>query len=274
MGPRVSRLLRRLIGSDPALSGRLDLLDEELGIHHSIGSPSDCDRYLSFLARRPVAAALGDDEIAVLGAALPLPSPGGAEPLLLEVMARHAESGSGIAAFRTYVSELLQVVLRLYLVHGIALEAHGQNMLAVFSPEGHLRRFLARDFGGIRIHEPSLICAGWKLDVHPDRLTVVQDFEALRMHLLHRVYQCHIGDLAQTLAAHLRAGEHVLWRDVAAVTAEIFDSLRDHVPRDRWEEERSFLFNGPWIGKASLRMRLENSATDIAVPIVNPLTFT
>jgi siderophore synthetase component len=269
MGPRVSRLLHRIIESDARLAGKLDLVDEELGMHYVPAGRDSADvaPYLGFLARRAVQSCVAPDELAVLAAALPLRSPLSGVPLLVEIVGAGA-----LAAMGGYVRRLLEVLLRMYLVYGVALEAHGQNSFAVYDANGELKRILQRDFGGIRLHEPTLIERGFELDVHPDRLTVVQEFHDIRFNLLHRTYQCHIGHLAYCLARYEGLAESVLWREVAGATEAVFDALRSEVEPKRWSEERDCLFAREWLGKASLRMRLEDRGKDLPVAIRNPMS--
>ena len=57
--------------------------------------------------------------------------------------------------FRKYTQITFTACLDLYLLYGIALEAHQQNTLVVFK-QNIPQRLLIRDLGGIRLHLPKL----------------------------------------------------------------------------------------------------------------------
>lgn len=273
MGPRICHLLRKIIAEDKQLQSRVELVDEEVGIHYNPRYDAvDHARYVSAILRRGISSCVATDELAVIGAALPLYSPITGMPLFLEVSGHVlCTLNEALNSFREYVQLLLEIILRFYLVHGISLEAHGQNCLVVFGGAHEVRRILLRDFGGIRIYEPSLMAHGHHLTIHKDRLTIVKCFEELRLNLLHRVYQCHIGHLAYGLSSYFGLAESRFWMEVAGVTEGVLDSLRNEVESYLWLEERAFILDPIWLGKASLRMRLLDRAKDISVKVPNPL---
>ena len=204
-------------------------------------------------------------------AALGEPFPDDGLPLLLGLMAPVAsDSTDGLGRFEAYAEAYLGVILRTYLVYGIALEAHGQNVLACFDEQGGLTKFLLRDFAGIRIHEPTLKRLGIGLEVHPDRRTVVQSFDDHRFWLRHRAYHCHLGHIAYGLAAATGVSERRYWRCVGDVTARVFDRLRGEGDPAHWARERRALLDDDWEAKASLRMRLADQVRDLAFIAPNP----
>lgn len=274
MGPRVSRLLRGIFEQDEGFGGWADLLDEPLGGHVRGGDGEHGEaigKHFSFLARDPVSARLQEGQIAVPVAALAEPIPDDGTPLLLRLLAGvGAGAADGRAGFEHYAERFLAVVLRSYLVYGIALEAHGQNVLACFDRDGRLVKFLQRDLAGIRIHEPTLERLGLALEVHPDRRTVVRHFDDHRFWLRHRAYHAHLGHIAHGIALATGECEARLWRSAGDVTAALFDRLKDESVPALWASERHALLAGPWIGKDSLRMRLSNQVRDLAFSAPNP----
>jgi len=272
MGPRVSRLLRGLFESDDGYGGMADLLDETLGAHYRADADrADLEKQFSFIVRDAVAGHVEAGLVAAPAAALGEPFPLGGPPLLLGLTPHAHESRDSLGRFGAYTEAFLRLVLRTYLVYGIALEAHGQNVLACFDREGRLRKFLLRDLAGIRIHQPTLKRRGLALKVHPDRRTVVQDFKDHRFWLRHRAYHCHLGHIAHGLSVATGTPEPAYWRQAGEITAQVFDELRDEVDPDHWARERSMLLEDDWVGKASLSMRLKDQVRDLSFQAFNPL---
>jgi siderophore synthetase component len=275
MGPRVGRLLNRIFRQDAGFEGRAAGLEEILGAHfRSPDGPPEVEKHLSYLVRENVSRHLAPGEIAAPVAALGEPFPDDGLPLLLELMApAKSGQGDGFGRFETYVEAYLGVILRTYLVYGIALEAHGQNVLACFDERGRLTKFLLRDFAGIRIHEPTLHRLGIELEVHPDRRTVVQNFEDHRFWLRHRAYHCHLGQLIHGLAYASGESERRYWRCAGDVTSRLFDRMRGEGDPVHWAQEKQVLLEDDWEAKASLRMRLANQVRDLSFSAPNPLRF-
>lgn len=272
MGPRVSRLLRGLFETDAGFGGRAAGLEETLGAHyHGADGGQDAQKHLSFIVRESVSDHLGPGEIASPVAALAEPFPGDGPPLLLGLMTPPGSGPiDGLTVFETYAEAFLGVVLRTYLVYGIALEAHGQNVLACFDERGGLTKFLFRDFAGIRIHEPTLRRLGLELEVHPDRRTVVQGFDDHRFWLRHRAYHCHLGHIAHSLALATGVSERRFWQCAGDATARVFEQLKGQGDPAHWAQERRVLLDDDWDAKGSLSMRLVNQVRDLPFSAPNP----
>ena len=194
-------------------------------------------------------------------------------PLFVELAAAAAGAGPSAvqAHFADYVEAFLRPLLTLYLRYGIGIEAHQQNTLALYSRAGALRGFMFRDFGGIRIHEPSLRRAGLELKVHPDRLTVVDEWRDVRSKLISRALHRHLGFLISRISLHLQASEGPLWAVAADVVQTILDELHGDVAAATWRRERAALLDDDWDLKANLRMRFEDLSQDVYVRSTNPL---
>ena len=277
MGPRISKLLQDLIENDAALSAALRILPEEAGMYYASADPEELEdaRHLAALLRSNPSSACAGDEIAIPTTALTADSPITGAPLFLELA--EAGAGAGPAAMRTqfadYAEAFLRPLLTLYLRYGIGLEAHQQNTLALYSRAGGLRGFVFRDFGGIRIHEPSLRRAGLRLEVHPDRLTVVDDRSSVRSKLISRALLRHIGFIISRVCQHLRTSERPYWSTVADVVRTLLEELRGDVAAATWRRERAALLDDDWSLKANLRMRFEDLSHDVYVESTNPLRW-
>ncbi|WP_299617543.1 IucA/IucC family siderophore biosynthesis protein [Pelagibius sp.] len=278
MGPRISALLENLIARDATLSEGMRILPEEAGLYFAAADPEEREeaRHLAAVLRRNPALACGPDEIAIPATALAEASPMTGAPLVLELSPSTlgADPAAVRAALARYAEALLRPLLTLFLRYGIALEAHMQNTLGLCGRDGALRRFLFRDFGGIRIHEPSLRAAGLPLEVHPDRLTVVDARDEVRNKLTSRTLHYHLGYLISRVCRHLQTGEAPFWSDTAEVVRGILEDLRGDVAPSIWRRERAALLDDDWEHKTSLRMRIQGLSGDTYRRGPNPLRWT
>jgi siderophore synthetase component len=272
MGPRISALLDKILACDTVLAASVTTAPELAGVHVAAASSKAPAAGLAAIFRRSPAHGLPSGSTAIPASALSLVSPVSNVPFLLEVLApgRAEPPGDPRPVFRTYLQTLLRPVLRFYLCYGIALEAHPQNSFLVVDAGGRPERMLLRDFAGIRIHEPTLRAAGHTLQVHPDRLTVTDDWEKARRKLTHAVLQWHVGHLAWSLSRPQGIDERALWCVAREVTAAIFDEQRGDAPSSRWAAERAYLLDAEWTAKSSLRMRLAGTQSEIFVEAGNP----
>ena len=172
--------------------------------------------------------------------------------------------------FRHYTKIILLSYLDLYLLYGIALEAHQQNTLAVFQ-QGELVATIARDFGGLRLHLPTLIENGFHFKVYPGSATVQEERDEVRNKLLHTTYQYHLGEWIWYASQHYTIPEEQLWQIVKEETDTRFHVLKNRINPTLWQQERLAILENNWSFKALLRMRLNNVSHDyIYLPIRPP----
>ncbi|NEC47346.1 IucA/IucC family siderophore biosynthesis protein [Actinospica acidiphila] len=147
----------------------------------------------------------------------------------------------------------LTVGLRL-LDLGVALEAHGQNLLVVLSPDGEPVRLVYRDLADLRVSPARLARHGIPVPDVPDRM-VTDDALALRRKLF--------GSLvAGALAGTAGSG--------TALRAALEKAVPD-LPRT---DDLSALRDGPLPAKALTLMRLSPGTTgDQWAELPNPLRF-
>lgn len=275
MGPRISDLLNKILTADAQLSKHIEIAPEQIGIHYCEleGQDYQVAKHLACIFRKNVSANRMSGEIIVPTAALTVASPCGGQPLCIDIFSESTDSSMQQLhhAFRHYLETLLSGLLRLILVYGIALEAHQQNALAVISTDGKLRRFLFRDFGGIRIHRQTLFSKGYSLKLHEDRLTVVDDWLAIRHKSMIATYHYHIGYMISVLARHFAVHDWEFWAVVADVTEDVFAQLKPEVSSKLWQQEHDAMLNAPWIIKTSTRMRLLGADRDTYAPFENPM---
>ncbi|KZT57956.1 hypothetical protein CALCODRAFT_550316 [Calocera cornea HHB12733] len=91
------------------------------------------------------------------------------------------------------------------LIHdGVAFEAHGQNTMTRFDiTTGELVGFAIRDFGGIKVHQPTLERSiGRRLEVLPDDAVGTEDLYDCFKLLHHTLIHVHIHRLIRVLGLH------------------------------------------------------------------------
>lgn len=133
---------------------------------------------------------------------------------------------------------------------GVAFEAHPQNTIARFSlAEPHeLRGFIIRDFGGLRVHPPTLLAStGVTLDATPGHSIVVETLDDVYTRMYHTVFHNHLQQLVRVLGLHYNGkGWHV-------IRARFREAIpRGHTLEKAWlgEETKTLA------GKCYMRMRL------------------
>ncbi|MEU6162177.1 IucA/IucC family siderophore biosynthesis protein [Streptomyces sp. NPDC047130] len=139
----------------------------------------------------------------------------------------------------------LSVGLRL-LELGVALEAHGQNLLVVLSPDGRPARLVYRDLADIRVSPARLARHGLRLPEGVPARIVTDDAAALRRKLFGSLVAGALGAAAgsaEALAGLLRrsaprlpptADREALLRDPLPVKALTLMRLSPDRPGDRW----------------------------------------
>jgi siderophore synthetase component len=221
-GPVLSAFLQQM----PGMSG-LDVLAERGGGGVLVdGEPS---RHLAMIVRD--APRLGPDERALPVAAL-------------------TTSGDPVAFLGRLAAILLPPLFAL-LDLGVALEAHGQNLIAV-TAHGRPRRLLYRDFGGVRVSPTTLTAHG--IEPPPLRGDVPCDDPAeLRAKLLASAVSTVLAGLVARLARERGVEPDRLWGTVAP-----------HCPG--WVRRLDAL-----PVKAMTAMRLAGTVDDIWTTVPNPL---
>ena len=91
------------------------------------------------------------------------------------------------------------------LENGVAFEAHPQNTLARFSLTAphRLLGFIIRDFGGLRIHPPTLLAStGVSLDVAPGHSIITDTLDDVYTRMYHTMIHNHLQQLVRVLGLH------------------------------------------------------------------------
>ena len=88
---------------------------------------------------------------------------------------------------------------------GVAFEAHPQNTIARFSLQAphELRGFVIRDFGGLRVHPPTLLAStGITLDVLPGDEVIAETVDDVYALAYHTMVYNHLQRLVRVLGLH------------------------------------------------------------------------
>jgi staphyloferrin A synthase len=260
-GPVLSDLLPRL--APPGL----ELLTEPAaGAAIVDGEPS---RRLAMLWR--TGPALRRGELALPLAALAAPSPANGRPLLVDLVRAYADDP---LAFVADLARLLVGPLLTLLGRGVALEAHGQNLLLVLAgrqagprdpADGRLGRLLYRDLGGVRISPARLRRHG----VDPPRLLgdlVSDDPDVLRAKVFGSAFATVLAEVAVIVRREYGVSDGTTWAVVAA-------AVRAHRDRHGDRDGDIAALLGPTLPmKALTAMRLaDEPLTDLWAAVANPM---
>lgn len=227
---------------------------------------------VAVLLREPPSRFAGPGEVVVPLAALTArPADGG--PPLIRALTREGDTREGgtreggtwwVAAFaRAAFTAGLGL-----LAMGIALEAHGQNLLAVLDRHGRPVRLVYRDLADIRVSPARLARHGLEAPPLHARL-LTDDPQRLREKLFGSLVGTTFGTLVSALGQGDRDVEARLWDEVAEAARRAFDELPATGGR---RADRAALFGPELPVKAHTLMQLEGGPPgDRWARLPNPL---
>ncbi|PDT80246.1 IucA/IucC family protein [Sinorhizobium sp. BJ1] len=282
MGPRLSALISEILSKEDDLRSELEIFIEELGaiLHHLDTGDEHPGRFLSVVYRNTDALARKDGLLPVTVAALLTASPLDGRPLICELIARNGdECEAAVAAFfRAYARIVVRPALAMYLLYGIAFEAHQQNSTILFNDRGLPRKLLIRDFGDGRSFAPLFKERGYELEPFSRKgilpTTFDDDIALVRSFVIDACFVCHLHEIALCLTEQYSMTGDSLWRILREETEAAFEALRPRMLSDAfWTEERDAFLEQPWPTRSVLRMHLERYR-DYRVEhhLPNPLT--
>ncbi len=266
MGPRLSTLIADILSKEDDLRSELEIFTEELGaiLHHPDTGDEHPGRFMSVVYRNTDALVRGDGMLPVTVAALLTASPLDGRPLICELIARNGdESEAAVAAFfRAYARTVARPALAMYLLYGIAFEAHQQNSTVLFDDRGRPRKLLIRDFGDGRSFAPLFKERGYELKPFSRNgilpTTFDDDISLVRSFVIDACFVCHLHEIALCLTEQYALAGDSLWRILREETEEAFETLRPRMLSDAfWLAEREAFLEQPWPTRSVLRMHLE-----------------
>ncbi|WP_230147246.1 IucA/IucC family protein [Pseudomonas brassicacearum] len=281
MGPRISTVITKILAAENGFDQRLEIFPEEIGVRYrnAITQDDAPGRHLSVVYRASRAAfERSDDCLPITVASLFTRLPGG-RPLFTDLIERDGARADAQGVedwFRQYASVVTRPVVAIYLMYGIGLEAHQQNTMVLFAPDGKARSLLIRDFGDGRTYAPLLEERGYTLQPHvqPGILPTVfvEDIEPVRMFVLDAAFLTHLHEVALWLTREYGLEDTRLWRVLREETEVAFEAVRERVAAPLWEAERQAFIQDPWPTRSLLRMHLlQYSNYRLQHTLTNPL---
>ncbi|WP_095120384.1 IucA/IucC family siderophore biosynthesis protein [Pseudomonas sp. Irchel s3f10] len=282
MGPRISTVISKILETENGFDQRLEIFPEEIGVRYKNAMTQDDHpgRHLSVVYRASAPAFERNDEcLPITVASLFTRLPGSGRPLFTDLIERdgvRANAAQVESWFREYAKVVTHPVVAIYLMYGIGLEAHQQNTMVLFSPDGKARSLLIRDFGDGRTYAPLLEGRGYSLQPHvqPGILPTVfcGDIEPVRMFVLDAAFLTHLHEMALWLTKEYAFNNTRLWQVLREETDLAFEAVRDRVAADVWETEHKAFVEEPWPTRSLLRMHLmQYSNYRLQHTLTNPL---
>ncbi|MFV1850437.1 MAG: IucA/IucC family protein [Thalassospira sp.] len=271
MGPRSSTVISQILARENGFDNLLEFFTEDIGIHYKHATrQDDAEGKLLSVIFRSTNALLDrrDGLLPVTVAALLTKTPDGNRPLIAEMVDQACAADGTLDVsgfFRRYVQTVLKPVLQIYMLYGIALEAHQQNTSILFDDDGNPVRMLIRDFGDGRTFAPLLNAQGLELKSYYYKgiLPTVfdDDIEPVRSFVIDACYVCHLHEVAMSLTSHYGLDDDRLWQVMREETERVFDQSKARVGDDAfWQEERETFLEAGWSTRSVLRMHLQKYA--------------
>ena len=232
-GPRISKVLLDILDKEPQIAKSMNILADTVGIHTEKACRKDDIRQLSAIFRENPEKYLGKNEVASPLASLFVKTPND-QPLICDILdsINYKSSIEILEYFRTYAKITLTTCLDLYLLYGIALEAHQQNTLVVFEDD-FPKKLLIRDLGGMRLHTPSIKEAGITLPKDTFSLTFTDSQPVTRRKLIHACLQSNLGEMILQLSSHYKINEENFWLIVRQEIESRFIALKDRISAEK-----------------------------------------
>ncbi|HEJ9555596.1 TPA: IucA/IucC family siderophore biosynthesis protein [Proteus mirabilis] len=261
MGPRISTIIEDILRVDKDFDGKLDFFREEVAWHfrHNVRMDDAEGKFLSVVFRDTQAWERNDNLIAITVASLFTELPHKPQPLISELIALSGDLPE--TWFRNYTKVILKPVLAMYLIYGIALEAHQQNTQVLFDDSGRAVTMLIRDFGDGRSWAPALRQQGYELQpyIWPGILPTVfeDDIEPVRTFVVDACLVSHLHEIALCLTQLYDIPDTRIWTVIGEELELVFKALQPRVEADFWHKEREHFLHHPWYTRSLMSMHLQ-----------------
>lgn len=163
------------------------------------------------------------------------------------------------ADYCRYINRLFTLIFPPLVRYGIGLEAHGQNLVARINRQtGEITGFAVRDFGGVRMHVPTLRAHGVSFASLPSGgATLTDDLHNVWSKVHHALVQNHVGLLLSALGLETRSSRG--WSIVRDTLEEVLRAEGEE-GKKVWE----FFMQDTMPFKCFLRMRMEGKYRDVS----------
>lgn len=286
-GPLVTKILNDILKSDIDFQPyRIETLDEIAGIHFynfkdSSAIQTKRSEQLGTLFRENIYTLIEDNTIPIISSSLVAYYPNNTEPPIESLIQRYQHTHqfksfekAAYAWIQDYATQLLGIVMPLYVKYGIALEAHLQNSIATFNQDGSLSKIYIRDFEGLRIDETQLNQMGYQTShFHKKSRILTQSTTSVFNKVFYSTVQNHLAELILTITEKVENAdfEKVMWNDISHIIQNILAKLTD-VDEVRLQNITKILFAASIDYKCVTTMRLEDEAHDYTyIKVDNPL---
>ncbi|KAL8803044.1 MAG: hypothetical protein Q9182_003414 [Xanthomendoza sp. 2 TL-2023] len=140
--------------------------------------------------------------------------------------------------------------------HGVSLEAHGQNILSRFHVASkRLVGFAYRDFGGLKLHTPTLSVHGFEVkSPPPGSLILTDNVVELWENCHHTIFQSHLNQFIQALGSRKERA----W----AIVRQELDKELNPRETERAKPLYDFLMQESVPYKCFLRMKMQGPYRD------------
>jgi len=230
-GPVMSALMAEICRREHDFGGRfVSLAEGASGSYRpAAGEPLGAAASLAAIARESPERHAGTGEVALPVAALAARSPRSGRPLCAEVLDelastdRDARCDTAARFLARYCDCLLPALLVLLSRWGVALEAHGQNVVVVLR-HGLPVRVLYRDFGSIRVSPARLTRCGLRPPTLVGAL-LTENEDELRAKLFFPLVNINLSQVVAVLARASQADSSRLWELVARCARSTYATL-------------------------------------------------
>ncbi|KAJ5901986.1 hypothetical protein N7495_002514 [Penicillium taxi] len=248
-GPIITELLEKLLPND------LWVFGEVAAVSGSQENFNDA-RHLSCILRDSLESrAEANDETLIIAAGL-AQKPSGDSRTYAEILYGLETISQKKEWVQRYITVLFELVLPPLAQYGIGLEGHGQNLVArICRQTGQIKGFAVRDFGGVRMHVPTLRNHGLKTDsVPPGAATLTENLQNVWSKVHHSLLQNHVG----LLLVALELDDHGGW----AITHEILSTVLGSDEGSPGKALFDYFTKDTMPFKCFLRMRMESKYRD------------
>ncbi|HIE4797487.1 TPA: IucA/IucC family protein [Serratia marcescens] len=261
MGPRISTIIEDILDVEQGFDGKLDFFREDAAWHfrHKDRMDDAEGKFLSVVFRSTDAWTRNDNSLAITVASLFTALPHKSDPLISELIALSGYTPE--TWFRHYTRIILKPVLAMYLIYGVALEAHQQNTQVLFDDSGRAVAMLIRDFGDGRSWAPALRKQGYELKpyIWPGILPTVfeDDIEPVRTFVVDACLVSHLHEIALCLTHFYCIQDNRMWKVIGEELDRVFKELHPRLDASFWHQEREHFMNHPWYTRSLMSMHLQ-----------------
>ncbi|APS33400.1 Aerobactin synthase IucC [Serratia marcescens] len=261
MGPRISTIIEDILDVEQGFDGKLDFFREDAAWHfrHKDRMDDAEGKFLSVVFRSTDAWKRNDNSLAITVASLFTALPHKSDPLISELIALSGYTPE--TWFRHYTRIILKPVLAMYLIYGVALEAHQQNTQVLFDDSGRAVAMLIRDFGDGRSWAPALRKQGYELKpyIWPGILPTVfeDDIEPVRTFVVDACLVSHLHEIALCLTHFYCIQDNRMWKVIGEELDRVFKELHPRLDDSFWHQEREHFMNHPWYTRSLMSMHLQ-----------------